>query len=75
MLVPVVALTPSVELTKITAMVPMLNNLLVLRSLYNGESFSWLHLISFLQTMILVAVAMKIASVLVFERFEGKWRF
>ncbi|MBS1990622.1 MAG: ABC transporter permease [Cyanobacteria bacterium SZAS LIN-3] len=75
MLVPVLALVPSVELTRTTAWIPILNNLLVLRSLFNNDAFTWLHLISFIETIIIVAVVTKIVSILVFERFEDTWRF
>jgi len=75
MIVPIAALMPSVDLTAVTAWIPILNSLLTLRSLFNGEAFTWLHMISFVQTFLLVALSTKIASVMVFERFEDKWRF
>jgi len=75
MLVPVIAVLPNISLTKTTAWIPILNNLLVLRSLFNGEAFGWLHLISFVEAIIIIAITTKVVSVLVYEGFEDKWRF
>lgn len=74
-LLPFLAIMPQLELTYASAFIPVLNNILALRSLFNGDPVSWLHAISFVEAMILVAVSIKIASVLVFERFDGQWRF
>jgi len=74
-LLPFLAIMPQLELTYTTALIPVLGNILTLRSLFNGDHISWLHAISFLEAIIMVAIAVKIASVLVFERFEGQWRF
>ncbi len=74
-LLPFLAIMPQLELTYTTALIPVLGNILTLRSLFNGDHLSWLHALSFLEAIILVAIAVKIASVLVFERFEGQWRF
>jgi sodium transport system permease protein len=72
---PFLALVPQLDLTYATAFIPVLGNILALRSLFNGDHLNLLHLITFVQALILIAVSMKIASILVFERFEGKWRF
>ena len=72
---PFVAIIPQVELTYTTASIPVLGNILTLRSLFNGDHLTNLHAITLIEAVILVAVATKIASVLVFERFEGQWRF
>jgi sodium transport system permease protein len=74
-MLPFLAIVPQLELTNTTALLPVLGNILTLRSLFNGDHLSYLHGLSFVVAVILVAVSMKIAAVLVFERFEGKWRF
>jgi ABC-type Na+ efflux pump permease subunit len=74
-ILPFLAIVPQLELTSTTAFIPVLGNILALRSLFNGDHISWLHAITFVEAMILVAVSMKIAAVLVFERFDGQWRF
>jgi ABC-type Na+ efflux pump permease subunit len=74
-ILPFLAIVPQLELTYTTALIPVLGNILTLRSLFNGDHLSYLHAISSVEGMILVAVSMKIAAVLVYERFEGKWRY
>jgi len=75
MLVPFLAIIPQIDLSPVTDFIPLLNNLLVLRSLFNGESPNWMHLVASLQALLLVAIAMKVTAVMVFERFENKWRW
>jgi ABC-type Na+ efflux pump permease subunit len=74
-ILPFLAIVPQLELASTTAFIPVLGNILALRSLFNGDHVTWLHAVTFIEAMILVAVSMKIAAVLVFERFDGQWRF
>jgi sodium transport system permease protein len=68
MLVPLVALLPTIELNNTTALVPLLNNLLVMRSLFNGDAFALPHLIAFLEVPLVVAFTTRVTSSLLFDK-------